>query len=178
MDADSFHTYVNRVIEADIKQAIGRIRSHQRKHEALTVILISNFEMEIGQKKVIASDITKKAATKREKFITAALHGIRILEKKGEKVTQTSVAKLTGYSQQYISRFWVLLQTLLEELKSKCSNDLIKHTRTSISQNVCNLREATAQRIGFSSLNNNPWLLEAKGYQRSNSIQLLSLEAT
>ena len=36
------------------------------------------------------------------------------LKANGEKITQTAIAKLTGYSQQYLSRSWKLLLTLLE----------------------------------------------------------------
>ncbi|MEB3210984.1 MAG: hypothetical protein VKL39_06495 [Leptolyngbyaceae bacterium] len=125
-DATDFAQYVNRVIEADILQAIGRIRHHQRKDEHLTVILISNFETDVAQQKVHASEITENAQTKKEKFITTAFKAMLQLRTRGEKVTQTSVAKLTKYSQQYISRFWKLLQTLLEEFNRTCSNKLTK----------------------------------------------------
>ena len=39
-----------------------------------------------------------------------------------KKITQQAVAKLTGYSQGYISRFRKLLQTLIESFSSKSNN--------------------------------------------------------
>lgn len=114
-----FKAFVDRAILADFYQAIGRLRSHRRASEQLQVILLSDFELDIPTQQVLASDITLEAATKRERFIKAALAALEHLKVEGQKLTQTAVAALTNYSQQYLSRYWKLLLLLLEETNSK-----------------------------------------------------------
>lgn len=117
-----FKGFVDRAIQADFLQAIGRLRSHRRADEQLQVILLSDFDLDIPTQQVLASEVTLEATTKRERFIEAALAALEHLKAQGQKLTQTAIAKLTGYSQQYLSRYWKLLLLLLEESNSKSGN--------------------------------------------------------
>ncbi len=116
-----FKAFVDRTILADIHQAIGRLRSHRRLNESLEIILLSNFSLDSPATQVKAVDITLEAATKWERFVLAVKSAIESLTTSGEKITQTLVAKISGYKQQYLSRHWKLLQTLLKFSNSRSS---------------------------------------------------------
>ena len=109
-----FQTFVNRTVRAEFHQAIGRLRANRRPDEQLQIIILSDFDLGIPTNKVKASQITLEAAGKWERFEMAVKSAASQLKANGEKITQTAIAKLTGYSQQYLSRFWKLLLTLLE----------------------------------------------------------------
>jgi hypothetical protein len=66
--------------------------------------------------------ITLAAAGRAERLLLAARAAVETLRERGEKVTQTAVAKVTGYSQQRLSQIWQLLLSLLECSDSKSSN--------------------------------------------------------
>jgi hypothetical protein len=51
-----------------------------------------------------------------------ALKAFEKLHNAGEEITQSAIARLTGYSQGYISRFRELLQMLLENLQTKSNS--------------------------------------------------------
>ena len=120
---EQFKAWVNRRIRAEFIQAIGRLRAHRRLHEDLTIIILSDFDLGLPHaEQVRAADLTVEAAGKVERFQIAAMRAIEQLKAAGEKVTQTAVAALSGYSQQYLSRHWKLLQTLLESINSKSSD--------------------------------------------------------
>ncbi|MGJ3254376.1 MAG: hypothetical protein ACFE0J_25075 [Elainellaceae cyanobacterium] len=118
LDNQGFKAFVDRAIQADFYQAIGRLRAHRRLSEQLQVVILSNFELDLSTHHVSASDVTPEASTKQERFVAAALHAMNHLTDQNKKVTQTAIAKLTGYSQQYLSRFWKLLLMLLKESNS------------------------------------------------------------
>ncbi len=67
--------------------------------------------------------VQEEASTTIEQLKLAIRGAVRQLKDAGQKITQTAIAQITGYSQQYISRFKVLLQTLLESLYSKSSKN-------------------------------------------------------
>jgi hypothetical protein len=116
-----FKAFVDRAILADIHQAIGRLRAHRRLDKFLEIVLLSNFSIDIATTQVKALDITPEAATKWERFVLAVKSAVESLTASGEKITQTLVAKISGYTQQYLSRHWKLLQTLLRFSNSKSS---------------------------------------------------------
>lgn len=119
---EGFRAYVDRKIRADILQAIGRPRADRRPDELITIVIISDFDLGLPNvEQVEASDITVEAAGKFERFQIAAKQAIETLKGAGEKLTQTAVAAISGYSQQYVSRHWKLLQTLLDLSNSKSS---------------------------------------------------------
>jgi hypothetical protein len=58
---ERFQAFVNRTIQADIQQAIGRLRAHRRPEEALQVILLSDFALDTPTQTVKAATITVEA---------------------------------------------------------------------------------------------------------------------
>jgi hypothetical protein len=119
-----FRAFIDRAILADIHQAIGRLRAHRRLDESLEIILLNDFPLDIPTHKVKALEITLEAANKWERFVLAVKAAIESLNSAGEKVTQTSIAAISGYQQQYLSRHWKLLQTLLGFPNSKSGKEL------------------------------------------------------
>jgi hypothetical protein len=121
---DGFEDWVNRKIHADILQGIGRLRANRRPDEALHLVFISEFDLDLPNiTQVAAKDFTIKAASKLEKTEMAIRAAVAHLQQIGAKVTQTAVAKLAKVSQGYISRcFGELLQTLLGDSNSKSNN--------------------------------------------------------
>lgn len=117
-DSD-FKGFIDRAILADIHQAIGRLRAHRRLDESLEIVLLSNFPIDVPTTQVKALNITPEAATKWERFVLAVKSAVESLTASGEKITQTLVAKISGYTQQYLSRHWKLLQALLKFSNSK-----------------------------------------------------------
>ncbi len=116
-----FHDFCRRRILADIHQAFGRLRAHRRPGQQLKVYFVADYPLDIQVTLKKASDITPDAATKVERVEIAIRAAVNQLKTTGEKITQTTLAALTGYSQQYISKFRVLLQTLLDHTNSKSS---------------------------------------------------------
>ena len=116
-----FEAWVNRRIQADILQGIGRLRANRRPGEALTVYLLTNFDLGLPNiTEVAAKDITLKAASKLEKTEMAIRVAVAHLQQTGTKLTQAAIAKAAKVSQGYISRcFGELLQTLLGDSNSK-----------------------------------------------------------
>lgn len=113
-----FRAFVRRHIRANIHQEIGRLRAHRRRDKQLKVYILGDYPLDIPVKLVKASDITPDAATKDEIFQMSVVGARKHLVETGQKVTQTALAKLTGYSQQYISRYLKLLPTLLDGFNS------------------------------------------------------------
>ncbi len=113
-----FRAFVRRHIRANIHQEIGRLRAHRRRDKQLKVYILGDYPLDIPVTLVKASDITLDAATKDEIFKMSLVGARKHLVETGQKVTQTALAKLTGYSQQYISRALKLLPTLLDGFNS------------------------------------------------------------
>ncbi len=118
-----FREFCRRRILADIHQAIGRLRSHRRPGQQLRVYFIGEYPLDLPVTLRRASDITPEAATKTERVEIAVRGAVQKLKDAGQKITQTAIAQITGYSQQYISRFKILLQTLLSDSYSKSSKN-------------------------------------------------------
>ncbi len=118
-----FRAFVRRRILADLHQAIGRLRAHRRPGQQLKVYFVADYPLDIPVTLKRASDITPEAATKVERVEMAIKAAVQQLKDAGLKITQAAIAQLTGYSQQYISRFRVLLQTLVSPFNSKSSKN-------------------------------------------------------
>lgn len=88
----------------------------------LQVIILSDFELDIPTTQLKASDITIEVTSKFELFIHAVQQAAAQLQEEGKKLTQTAISKLTGYSQQYLSRHWELLLSLLNTKHSSGGN--------------------------------------------------------
>lgn len=109
-----FAEFTRRKILAEIKQGIGRLRANRRPGEHLKVYIIADYPLDFPVKLRKASQITPEAATQMERFEMALKAGIQQLRDAGQKVTQSALAAITGYSQQYISRFKELLLSLVD----------------------------------------------------------------
>jgi hypothetical protein len=116
-----FREFCRRRILADIHQAIGRLRAHLRPAQQLRVYFIADYPLDVPVTLKKASDITPDAATKVERAEIAIRAAVQQLKDAGQKITQQAIAAITGYSQQHISRFKILLKTLLENTNSKMS---------------------------------------------------------
>ncbi len=122
-DAEGFAPWLNRKIQADILQGIGRLRSNRRPGESLTVYLLTNLDLDLPVEVIAAKDITLAAATKLEKTEMAIRAAVAHLQQTGAKVTQAAVAKLAKVSQGYVSRcFGALLLLLLGDSNSKSNH--------------------------------------------------------
>lgn len=117
---EQFKGWVDRRIRGEFQQAIGRLRANRRPDDQLTIYIISDFDLQLPQvEQVTAAAITPEAAGKFEQFKNAVLQAGHVLAAEGRKITQTALAAVSGYSQQYISEHWKLLQTLLGSLIAK-----------------------------------------------------------
>lgn len=124
-----FRSFVRRKILVTYHQAIGRLRAHRRPKEKLKVVIIADYPLDIPLTLKKASDISPDAANKVERVEMAICAAVQQLKATGEKITQEAIAATTklldpngkGYSQQHISRFKILLKTLLDGFYSKTS---------------------------------------------------------
>lgn len=122
-DDPGFQAFVNRRTRADIIQGNGRIRANRRPDEQLTVVIVSDFDLgDLPTRQLKGVEICPEAGSKFDRFVLAVEKAIATLTERGQKVTQTAVSQIAGYSQGYLSRHWKLLQTLLESLNSKSNN--------------------------------------------------------
>lgn len=117
----AFREFVRRRILASYHQAIGRLRAHRRSKEKLRVVIIADYPLDIPVTLKRASDITPEAASKSERVVMAMLAAAKERITQGQKVTQQAIAAMVDRSQQLVSRYWGLLQTLLESSNSKSS---------------------------------------------------------
>ncbi len=117
-----FEAFVRRKILAEIHQAIGRLRANCREGEKLIIYIISNYPLDIPVELIKASSITPEAADKIENLEILMTQAVEQILGEGEKVTQTRVAKIIGYSQSYVSRFRGLLCSILNRILSKKKN--------------------------------------------------------
>ncbi len=119
---EQFNQFVRRRILANLHQGWGRLRANRREGKDLTIYILGDYPIDVTVELVKAVDITPNAATKIEKFEMALKSAVAELHSESKKITQQAIAKLTGYSQGYISRFRELLQTLIESFSSKSNN--------------------------------------------------------
>jgi len=180
-----FQAYVDRTIRAEFYQAIGRLRANRRPDEQLQAIILSNFDLGIPTNKVKASQITLEAADKWERFEMAFKAAANQLKANGEKLTQTAIAKLTDYSQQYLSRFWKLLLSLLETPYRESSKNsdppppLIKSVAEGIDAAInqfCDTPDQVAQTINeafFEWLESDQWSQVWQNLQTQTQIRIL-----
>ncbi len=118
-----FREFCRRRILADIHQGFGRPRAHRRPEQQIKVYFVTDYPANIPVTLKKASDITPEAASKVERVEMAIRSAVQQLKDTGGKITQSTIATIAGYSQQYISRFRVLLQTLLDNSYSKSSKN-------------------------------------------------------
>jgi hypothetical protein len=117
-DDSSFKAFVNRQIDADIRQCFGR-KMGARCQPGDLIVFISDFEIDIPAQQAKASDITIKAASKSERVEHGIKRAIAWLSDQGKKVTQLAIAKFLGMTRSAISHYSELIFLLLETLYSK-----------------------------------------------------------
>jgi hypothetical protein len=139
LDRETSHEGLQRFIEAhteaEIEQAVGRLRSHLRPDEELTFIFVGDYDLsflgdEVDQ--IEAFQITPEAGTPAQITRWKILEAVRQLRGQGEKVTQQAIASLAEISQPAIAKIaanfggWKrlskLLLALLDPLYSGSNN--------------------------------------------------------
>lgn len=112
-----FQSWLHQIIQAELIQEIGRLRSQRRPTEQLQVILITDFPIDFATQPLRASEVTLEAATQTEQLTLAIKQAVEYLQSTDQKPTQAAIAQQVGVSQGYISRqFRQLLQTLLDPI--------------------------------------------------------------
>jgi hypothetical protein len=139
LDRESPHEGLQRFIEektqAEIKQAVGRLRSHLRPDEELIFIFVGDYDLsflECEIEQIEAFKITPEAGTPAQITRWKILEAIRQLREQGEKVTQQAIASLAEISQPTIAkiaarfggwkRLLKILLALLDPLYSDSNN--------------------------------------------------------
>ncbi|HEY9633739.1 MAG TPA: hypothetical protein V6D14_10055 [Coleofasciculaceae cyanobacterium] len=139
LDKEKPHEGLQQFIEAhtqaEIEQAVGRLRAHLRPNEELTFIFIGDYDLsflgcEIEQ--VEAFEIAREAGTAAQVTRWKILQAVRQLREQRQKLTQDAIASLAGISQALIAKIakpfggWKgllkLLLLLLDCLYSKSNN--------------------------------------------------------
>jgi hypothetical protein len=126
LDRETSHEGLQQFIEAhtqaEIEQAVGRLRSHLRPDEELTFIFVGDYDLsflggEVDQ--IEAFQITPEAGTPAQITRWKILEAVRHLQGQGEKVTQQAIASLAKISQPAIAKIaasfggWKRLSKLL-----------------------------------------------------------------
>jgi len=111
LDRESPHEGLQQFIaahtQAEIEQAVGRLRSHLRPDEQLTFIFVGDYDLsflegEIDQ--IEAFQIAPEAGTPAQVTRWKILEAVRHLQRQGEKVTQQALASLAEISQPAIAK--------------------------------------------------------------------------
>jgi len=119
---DQFQSYYDRLVAAEIIQAVGRLRASRRPGESLTVILVTDFPIDIpGLETLRSEQITPEAAPKRFRTIDRCVQAVQQLAAQGAKVTQTAVARITGLARETVNRIWESVIFYLQGYISKRS---------------------------------------------------------
>jgi hypothetical protein len=122
IEPQGFVDFVDRRVRAEMLQAIERPRAHRRPSERIHIVVVSDFDLGIPTNQVEAVTITPAAGSKVERAKAAITKAVVDIKTTGVKVTQQAVAKATGYTQGYISRFRELLLSLLRQPYTESNN--------------------------------------------------------
>ena len=132
---EGLQCFIQEHTEAEIKQAVGRLRAHLRPDEQLTFIFVGDYDLgflggEVEQ--IEAFKITPEAGTPAQITRWKILEAVRHLREQGEKVTQQAIASLAEISQPAIAKIaasfggWKCLKkillALLDPLYSSSNN--------------------------------------------------------
>jgi hypothetical protein len=152
LDRETPHEGLQQFIEAhtqaEIEQAVGRVRSHLRPNEQLTFIFVGDYDLSfLGMpvEQLEAFQIAPEAGTPTQITRWKILEAARTLNSQREKLTQNAIASLIGKSQELISkiakewggwtRFKKLLLVLLDPLYSGSNNfEMLTDEEKSIAQ--------------------------------------------
>ncbi len=143
--SSEFQAFIQQITDAEIIQAVGRLRSHLRPEQQLKFYFCADYELpeipQAGKFTIIkAAELTLAAADKGERSFYLLADACQQLWSTGQKITQQAIAEISGLSQGYISKLIALLGgwqewkklflSLLDPLNSKWNNfeTLTEHT--------------------------------------------------
>jgi predicted XRE-type DNA-binding protein len=104
LEDEGFQSWVQRRIEAELIQEIGRLRAHRRLGESLTCYILNDFEFEsITVQQVESKSFTIEAAPKLERTRYRILKAAQDLIDQGMDLSQRALATVIGMSRTHIS---------------------------------------------------------------------------
>jgi hypothetical protein len=118
-----FAEWCDRIIRADIHQAVGRPRANRRPGESLNVILLSNFDTGLPVEEVEAKDVTIQAGSKVQRAAAAIQAAVSQLRAQGTAITQRAIAAAVGLSQSRIWQLRDMITFAIEDSSSKSNQD-------------------------------------------------------
>jgi hypothetical protein len=106
-DAD-FQSFVRWLTDAEIMQAVGRLRAHNRSHQKLTYYFCADYSLPEALKpqRLSAQAITIDAGTAAEQTLHKIRQAVSQMVTAGEKLTQSGIAQATGLSQGRVSQIF------------------------------------------------------------------------
>jgi hypothetical protein len=138
----TFQKYLTELINAEIIQEIGRLRSHRRPNQQLTFYFCADYDISfldrelpgVKLESVDAFQLCPEAGNASEQTGHAIVNALKSLWQSKQKITQTAIATLSDISQEWVSRFtqrwggWQqfkkLLLLLLDSLNSGSNKNL------------------------------------------------------
>ncbi len=102
-----FQAFMEGFIQAEIIQAIGRLRSHLRPDEQLNYYFIADYDLSflgLPVNQLEPGDISLEACGTQEANLIAVFRGLQIAATNGIKATQTAIGDAIGFSQGQISK--------------------------------------------------------------------------
>jgi hypothetical protein len=138
----TFQKYLTELINAEIIQEIGRLRSHRRPDQPLTFYFCADYDItfllnelpSVKLESVDAFELCPEAGNASEQTGHAIVNALTQLWQSKQKITQTAIANITDISQEWVSRFtqrwggWQqfkkLLLLLLDSLNSGSNKNL------------------------------------------------------
>lgn len=129
---EGLQRFIQEQVQAEIEQAIGRMRSHLRPDEQLTFYFVGDYDLSflnLPVEQVEAFQICPEAGTATQVTRWKIMEAMRLLQEKGEKITQRKIASVTGISQPMIAQTarqfggWKRLQKLLLVLLDPLPNE-------------------------------------------------------
>jgi hypothetical protein len=104
---EGLQRFIQGHVEAEIEQAVGRLRSHIRPNEQLTFIFVGDYDLSfLGMpvEQIEAFQISPEAGTPAQITRWKILEAVRLLKDQRGKVTQQAIALRAGISQPLIAK--------------------------------------------------------------------------
>jgi hypothetical protein len=104
---EGLQRFIEAHVEAEIEQAVGRLRSHLRPKDQLTFIFIGDYDLSfLGMpvERIEAFQICREAGTPAQITRWKILEAVRQLRKQSKKITQAAIASLASVSQPAIAK--------------------------------------------------------------------------
>jgi|GEM_PF-2491404 len=138
----TFQKYLTELINGEIIQEIGRLRSHRRPNQPLTFYFCADYDLNfllnelpsVNLESVDAFQLCPEAGNASEQTGHAIVNALTQLWESKQKITQTAIANIAEISQEWVSRFtqrwggWQhfkkLLLLLLDSLNSGSNKNL------------------------------------------------------